>query len=163
MNKGKKANYVLLYGIAISATLLASLFVTNGHFAQKALAQGTPITNATTRAANQTGNADVNPSALVSQNGLNAVLNAARSTNATNTAVKNIINATGSNTTNKTGSMMTGTTTGSNTTGSMMTGTTTGSNTTGSNTTGSNTTGSMMTGTTTGSNTTGSNTTNNIG
>ena len=139
MNKGKKANYVLLYGIAISATLLASLFVTNGHFAQKALAQGTPITNATTRAANQTGNADVNPSALVSQNGLNAVLNAARSTNATNTAVKNIINATGSNTTNKTGSMMTGTTTGSNTTGS-------------------NTTGSMMTGTTT-----GSNTTNNIG
>jgi hypothetical protein len=143
MNKGKKANYVLLYGIAISATLLASLFVTNGHFAQKALAQGTPITNATTKAANQTGNSDVNPSALVSQNGLNAVLNAARSTNATNTAVKNIINATGSNTTNKTGSMMTGTTTGS-----MMTGTTTGSNTTGS----------MMTGTTT-----GSNTTNNIG
>jgi hypothetical protein len=148
MNKGKKANYVLLYGIAISATLLASLFVTNGHFAQKALAQGTPITNATTKATNQTGNADANPSAFVSQNGLNAVLNAARSTNATNTAVKNIINATGSNTTNKTGSMMTGTTTGSNTTGSMMTGTTTGSNTTGS----------MMTGTTT-----GSNTTNNIG
>src|ERR1041385_1852164 len=108
MNKRKKTNYVLLYGIAIPATLLASLFVTNGHFAQKALAQGTPITNATTRAANQTGNADVNPSALVSQNGLNAVLNAARSTNATNTAVKNIINATGS--------MMTGTTTGSNTT-----------------------------------------------
>jgi hypothetical protein len=139
MNKRKKANYVLLYGIAISATLLASLFVTNGHFAQKALAQGTPITNVTTKAANQTGNADANPSALVSQNGLNAVLNAARSTNATNTAVKNIINATGSNTTNKTGSMMTGTTTGSNTTGS-------------------NTTGSMMTGTTT-----GSNTTNNIG
>jgi hypothetical protein len=148
MNKRKKANYVLLYGIAISATLLASLFVTNGHFAQKALAQGTPMTNVTTKAANQTGNADANPSALVSQNGLNAVLNAARSTNATNTAVKNIINATGSNTTNKTGSMMTGTTTGSNTTGSMMTGTTTGSNTTGS----------MMTGTTT-----GSNTTNNIG
>ena len=139
MNKRKKANYVLLYGIAISATLLASLFVTNGHFAQKALAQGTPITNVTTKAANQTGNADANPSALVSQNGLNAVLNAARSTNATNTAVKNVINATGSNTTNKTGSMMTGTTTGSNTTGS-------------------NTTGSMMTGTTT-----GSNTTNNIG
>ena len=130
MNKGKKANYVLLYGIAISATLLASLFVTNGHFGQKALAQVTAITNATTKAANQTGNADANPSAFVSQNGLNAVLNAARSTNATNTAVKNIINATGSNTTNKTGSMMTGTTTGSNTTGSMMTGTTTGSNTT---------------------------------
>jgi hypothetical protein len=148
MNKGKKANYVLLYGIAISATLLASLFVTNGHFAQKTLAQGTPITNATTKAANQTDNFSANPSALVSQNSLNAVLNAARSTNATNTAVKNIINATGSNTTNKTGSMMTGTTTGSNTTGSMMTGTTTGSNTTGS----------MMTGTTT-----GSNTTNNIG
>src|ERR687886_56336 len=136
MNKGKKANYVLLYGIAISATLLASLFVTNGHFAQKALAQGTPITNATTKATNQTGNTDANPSAFVSQNGLNAVLNAARSTNATNTAVKNVINATGSNTTNKTSSMMTGTTTGSNTTGSN----TTGSNTTGSNTTGSNTT-----------------------
>ncbi len=150
MNKRKKTNYVLLYGIAIPATLLASLFVTNGHFAQKALAQGTPITNATTKTANQTGNADVNPSTLVSQNGLNAVLNAARSTNATNTAVKNVINATGSNTTNKTGNMMTGTTTGSNTTGSnttgnMMTGTTTGSNTTGN----------MMTGTTTGSNTTG--------
>ena len=154
MNKRKKANYVLLYGIAISATLLASLFVTNGHFAQKALAQGTPITNATTKAANQTGNADANPSALVSQNGLNAVLNAARSTNATNTAVKNVINATGSNTTNKTGSMMTGATTGSNTTGSN----TTGSMMTGA-TTGSNTTGSMMTGATTGSN----NTTNNIG
>jgi hypothetical protein len=145
MNKRKKTNYVLLYGIAIPAALLASLFVTNGHFAQKALAQGTPITNATTKAANQTGNADVNPSTLVSQNGLNAVLNAARSTNATNTAVKNVINATGSNTTNKTGNMMTGTTTGSNTTGNMMTGTTTGSNTTGN----------MMTGTTTGSNTTG--------
>ena len=131
MNKRKKANYVLLYGIAISATLLASLFVTNGYFGQKALAQGTAITNATTKAANQTGNADANPSALVSQNGLNAVLNAARSTNATNTAVKNIINATGSNTTNKTGSMMTGTTTGNNNnnaTGSMMTGTTTGNN-----------------------------------
>ena len=114
MNKRQKANYVSLYGIAISATLLASLFVTNGHFAQKALAQGTTITNKT---ANQTGNIGTNPSALVNQNGMNAVLNAARNTNATNTAVKNIINATGGNTTaNKTGSMMTGPTTGSNTT-----------------------------------------------
>jgi hypothetical protein len=130
MNKRQKANYVLLYGIAISATLLASLFVTNGHFAQKALAQGTAITNLTSKAANQTGNTDTNPSALVNQNGMNTVLNAARNTNATNTAVKNVINATGSNTTNKTGSMMTGTPTGSNTTGSMMTGTPTGSNTT---------------------------------
>src|ERR671931_230843 len=127
MNKRQKANYVSLYGIAISATLLASLFVTNGHFAQKALAQGTTITNKT---ANQTGNIGTNPSALVNQNGMNAVLNAARNTNATNTAVKNIINATGGNTTaNKTGSMMTGPTT-ANKTGSMMTGPTTGSNTT---------------------------------
>src|SRR5919201_1393704 len=117
MNKRQKANYVLLYGIAISATLLASLFVTNGHFAQKALAQGSTITNITSKAANQTGNIGANPSALVNQNGMNAVLNAARNTNATNTAVKNIINATGGNTTaNKTGSMMTGPTTGSNTT-----------------------------------------------
>src|SRR5919197_1594847 len=130
MNKRQKANYVSLYGIAISATLLASLFVTNGHFAQKALAQGTTITNKT---ANQTGNIGTNPSALVNQNGMNAVLNAARNTNATNTAVKNVINATGSNATNKTGSMMTGPTTGSNATnktGSMMTGPTTGSNAT---------------------------------
>ena len=103
MNKRQKANYVSLYGIAISATLLASLFVTNGHFAQKALAQGTAITNARTKAANQTGNIGTNPSALITQNGLNAVLNATRSTNATNTAVSNVINATGSNATNKTG------------------------------------------------------------
>jgi hypothetical protein len=99
MDKRQKANYVLLYGIAISAMLLASLFVTNGYFAQKALAQGNAITNATSKAANQTGNTDANPSALVNQNGMNAVLNAARNTNATNTAVKNVINATGSNTT----------------------------------------------------------------
>ncbi|MFL6368172.1 MAG: hypothetical protein ACJ72T_06440 [Nitrososphaeraceae archaeon] len=108
MNKRQKANYVSLYGIAISATLLASLFVTNGHFAQKALAQGTAITNVTSKAANQTSNTDANPSAIVNQNGLNAVLNAARNTNATDTAVKNVINATGSNSTgsnatNKTG------------------------------------------------------------
>ena len=99
MNERKKANYVLLYGIAISATLLASLFVINGHFAQKTLAQGSAITNATTKAANQTGNIGANPSALVTQNGLNAVLNATRSTNATNTAISNVINATGSNAT----------------------------------------------------------------
>jgi hypothetical protein len=104
MNKRKRANYVLLYGIAISATLLASLFVTNGHFAQKALAQSTAMTNAPTKAANQTGNTDANSSALVNQNGLNAVINAARSTNATNTAVKNVINATGGNISNTTGS-----------------------------------------------------------
>jgi len=106
MNKIQKANYVSLYGIAISATLLASLFVTNGHFAQKALAQGTAITNVTSKAANQTSNTDANPSAIVNQNGLNAVLNAARNTNATDTAVKNVINATGSNATgsNATGS-----------------------------------------------------------
>jgi len=99
MNERKKANYVLLYGIAISATLLASLFVINGYFAQKALAQGTAIPNATTKAANQTGNMGANPSALITQNGLNAVLNATRSTNATNTAISNVINATGSNAT----------------------------------------------------------------
>jgi hypothetical protein len=103
MNKRQKANYVLLSGIAISAALLASLFVTNGHFAQKALAQGTAMSNATSKVANQTDNTGANPSALVNQNGLSAVLNAARNTTATNTAVKNVINATGSNATNKTG------------------------------------------------------------
>ena len=103
MNKRQKANYVLLSGIAISAALLASLFVTNGHFAQKALAQGTTITNKT---ANQTGNIGTNPSALINQNGLSTVLNAARNTTATNTAVKNVINATGSNAANKTGQLL---------------------------------------------------------
>jgi hypothetical protein len=94
MNERKKANYQLLYGIAISATLLASLFVINGHFAQKALAQGTAITNATTKAGNQTSNIGANPSALITQ-----TINATRSTNATNTAISNVINATSSNAT----------------------------------------------------------------
>ena len=103
MNERQRANYISLYGIAVSATLLASLLVINGYFAQNALAQGTTMPNTTSKVANQTGNMGANPSALVNQNGLNAVLNAARNTNATNTAVKNVINATGSNMTNKTG------------------------------------------------------------
>ncbi len=83
--------YCCLSGIAISAILVASLLISGDQLTQKALAQGadkTNTTNTTSKAASQTG--------------ITAVLNAAKNTTATNTATKNIINATG-NMTNKTG------------------------------------------------------------
>jgi hypothetical protein len=92
MNRKQQTNCVLLLsGIAISAILVASLLISGGQLTQKALAQGadkTNTTNTTSKAASQTG--------------ITAVLNAAKNTTATNTATKNIINATG-NMTNKTG------------------------------------------------------------
>ena len=96
MDKKQQTNYVLLSGIAISAMLMASLFVTNSQLAQKVLAQGTDMTNAKNRTA--AANAST---AATNQNGMSAVLNAVHNTNATSTAAKNIINAT-SNMTNKT-------------------------------------------------------------
>jgi hypothetical protein len=97
MDKKQQINCVLLSGIAISAMLTASLFVTNSQFAQKVLAQGNDMTNAKNRAA-----AAANASTpATNQNGMSAVLNAVHNTNATSTAAKNIINAT-SNMTNKT-------------------------------------------------------------
>ena len=107
MDKKQQTNYVLLSGIAISAILIASLLINNSQFVHKALAQGIAAPpNATNKAGSMTtGNKTANQTGNVTsgQTDLNAVLNAVRNTNATNTATKNIINATTGNMTNKSG------------------------------------------------------------
>jgi hypothetical protein len=115
MYKKQQTNYVLLFGIVVSAILVASLHINNSLLlAQKALAQGAAMPNATSKpGSTTTGGKTANQSGAVTtkQSDINAVLNAVRNTNATSMATKNIINATtagnttsaAGNTTNKTG------------------------------------------------------------
>ena len=121
MYKKQQTNYVLLSGIVVSAILVASLHINNSLLAQKALAQGTAMTNATSKpGSTTTGGKTANQAGAVTtkQSDINTVLNAVRNTNATSMATKNIINATtagnmsstagnmsstAGNTTNKTG------------------------------------------------------------
>jgi hypothetical protein len=122
MYKKQQTNYVLLFGIVVSAILVASLHINNSLLlAQKALAQGAAMPKATSKpGSTTTGGKTANQSGAVTtkQSDINAVLNAVRNTNATSMATKNIINATtagnttsaagnttsaAGNTTNKTG------------------------------------------------------------
>lgn len=106
MDKKQQTNHVLLSGIAISAILVASLLINNSQFVHKALAQGIAAPNGTNKAGSMTtGNKTANQTGAVTsgQTDLNAVLNAARNTNAINATSKNIINATTGNMTNKSG------------------------------------------------------------